>query len=33
MSGYRMDCAGSGQEQVTGACECGNELSDSKNMQ
>jgi len=26
---YRVDRAGSGQEQVAGTCECGNELSGS----
>jgi len=27
MEGHGMDCSGSGQGQVAGACELGNELS------
>ena len=31
MWGYGLDRAGSGWGQVVGTCECGNELSGSKN--
>jgi len=29
MSGYGLDRAGSGQENLAGTCECGNEISGS----